>query len=106
MIDIYCIIKVTRTVFIFFLMLFLTYFIAMPIAKIICIILTILLSIFFNNIFPMAFQTFEISGRLYDLYIYNCKFIGYFYTFLLSVICTYIINYFIFMGVKNNDKQE
>ena len=104
MIDIYCIIKVIRTVFIFFFMLFLTYFIAMPLAKIICIILTILLSVFFKNIFPMAFQMFEISGRLYDLYIYNCKFIGYFYTFLLSVIFTHIINYFIFMGVKNNDK--
>ena len=103
-IDIYIIIKSIRTIFIFLLLLFLIYFVAMPIAKFICFILTLLLSVFFNSTIPMSFQLFKMTNGLYHIYIYNCKFIGYFYTFLLSIICTNIINYFISIGAKNNDQ--
>lgn len=106
MTGIYRIFKIIRIIFIFLVMLFLTYYIAVPVAKIICIILTVLLSGFFKSIFPMAFQMFEMNGGLYNLYIYNCKFVSYFYTFLLSIISTHIINDFIFIGVKNNGKNK
>lgn len=104
--NIYNIIKIIRSIFIFFIFLFLTYFIAMPLAKVVCYIITILLSVFFNSTIPMSFQLFKMTNGLYNIYIYNCKFIGFCYTFLLSVICAHIINCFIQNGDKNNDINE
>ena len=100
---IYKIIKYVRSILIFMFMFFSVCFITTPIAKSICMLLTILLSLIFSSILPFAFQMFKLSGGLYNLYIYNCKLIAYFYAFLIAIIITHLINYYIQNGVENND---